>query len=205
MSNSYTKRPITIEAVQLTWENWGQVCEFITLPWGENGVHGVYHAKGIKYDDENNCVTPKVICDSGAVKDRIALVIPTLEGDHLALENDYIIKGIKGEFYPCKPDIFEASYDEGRHSNATGHIFDEDKKKWVRRVEVKYMIRMSKYIETEKSKKEGRLLGNLVSDFVTAKSTLLKFDSEEEAANYIKDELYHFVKTMMFEIVKVYS
>ena len=33
---------------------------------------------------------------------------------------------------------------------------DEDKKKWVRRVEVKYMIRMSMYIETEKSKKEGR-------------------------------------------------
>lgn len=79
----------------------------------------------------------------------------------------------------------------------------------VRRVKVKYMIRMSMYIETEKSKKEGRVLGNLVSDFVTTKSIscyqLLKFDSEEEAANYIKDELYHFVKRSMFEIVKVYG
>jgi hypothetical protein len=39
------------------------------------------------------------------------LVIMTLEGDMAAQKGDYIIKGIKGEFYPCKPDIFEASYD----------------------------------------------------------------------------------------------
>ena len=38
--------------------------------------------------------------------------IITLEGDHLALANDYIIKGIQGEFYPCKPDIFKAIYEE---------------------------------------------------------------------------------------------
>ena len=39
------------------------------------------------------------------------LVIPTLEGDHLAEPGDWIIKGVKGEFYPCKPDIFAATYD----------------------------------------------------------------------------------------------
>lgn len=38
--------------------------------------------------------------------------IETLEGKMAANLGDYIIKGIKGEFYPCKPDIFEASYDE---------------------------------------------------------------------------------------------
>lgn len=38
--------------------------------------------------------------------------IPTLEGDMRAEPGDYVICGIKGEFYPCKPDIFEASYDE---------------------------------------------------------------------------------------------
>lgn len=37
--------------------------------------------------------------------------IPTLEGNMFAQECDYIIKGIKGEFYPCKPDIFEATYE----------------------------------------------------------------------------------------------
>ena len=40
------------------------------------------------------------------------IIIPTLEGDMLASKGDYIIKGIKGEFYPCKPDIFEATYEE---------------------------------------------------------------------------------------------
>lgn len=40
------------------------------------------------------------------------LVIPTLEGDMSADYGDYIIKGVKGEFYPCKPDIFSATYEE---------------------------------------------------------------------------------------------
>lgn len=39
------------------------------------------------------------------------LEIPTLEGVMLADRGDYIIKGVKGEFYPCKPDIFEATYE----------------------------------------------------------------------------------------------
>ena len=38
--------------------------------------------------------------------------IETLEGKHLMKPNDYIIKGIKGEIYPCKPDIFEKTYEE---------------------------------------------------------------------------------------------
>lgn len=38
--------------------------------------------------------------------------IETLEGDMLASKGDYIIKGVKGEFYPCKPDIFEATYEK---------------------------------------------------------------------------------------------
>lgn len=39
------------------------------------------------------------------------ITIHTLEGDHLAKEGDYIIKGVRGEFYPCKPDIFEQTYE----------------------------------------------------------------------------------------------
>lgn len=37
--------------------------------------------------------------------------IPTLEGTHEARPGDFIIQGIQGELYPCKPDIFEATYD----------------------------------------------------------------------------------------------
>ena len=40
------------------------------------------------------------------------IVIRTLEGDTEASPGDWIIKGVKGEFYPCKPDIFEATYEE---------------------------------------------------------------------------------------------
>ena len=41
----------------------------------------------------------------------IGLRIPTLEGEMLGRQNDLIIKGINGEFYPCKPDIFEKTYE----------------------------------------------------------------------------------------------
>jgi hypothetical protein len=39
------------------------------------------------------------------------LIIRTLEGDMLASKGDYIIKGVQGELYPCKPDIFQQSYE----------------------------------------------------------------------------------------------
>ena len=45
-------------------------------------------------------------------EDSCYLIIKTLEGRMQANEGDWIIKGIKGEFYPCKPDIFEATYEQ---------------------------------------------------------------------------------------------
>lgn len=41
----------------------------------------------------------------------LCLFIPTLEGEMRADKGDFIIQGIKGEMYPCKPDIFEATYE----------------------------------------------------------------------------------------------
>ncbi|MFA6679936.1 MAG: hypothetical protein WCR96_05540 [Candidatus Methanomethylophilaceae archaeon] len=41
-----------------------------------------------------------------------ALFIPTLEGVMQAYKGDYIIQGVKGELYPCKPDIFKATYEK---------------------------------------------------------------------------------------------
>jgi len=40
------------------------------------------------------------------------MFIPTLEGDMEASVGDFIIKGVNGEFYPCKPDIFQKTYEE---------------------------------------------------------------------------------------------
>lgn len=41
----------------------------------------------------------------------VGVEIPTLEGTMTAIPGDYVIRGVKGEFYPCKPDIFEETYD----------------------------------------------------------------------------------------------
>jgi len=50
------------------------------------------------------------IDEDGAAYETAHLFIPTLEGDHMASLGDWIVQGIKGEFYPVKPDIFEATY-----------------------------------------------------------------------------------------------
>jgi hypothetical protein len=72
----YKKKPIIIEAIQVT---------------GKNGFEITQWSNGLV---NNN------------------LQIKTLEGVMTANIGDYIIKGIKGEFYPCKPDIFEATYED---------------------------------------------------------------------------------------------
>lgn len=90
------KKPVEVEAVQLTWENWSEICEFANVGKLEDG-----RPTGT---DKNEAGEP--LPDGGP-----GLLIPTLEGLHLARPGDWIIKGVKGEFYPCKPDIFAATYD----------------------------------------------------------------------------------------------
>ena len=75
----YRKKPVVIEAIQLTEENVDLLVQFCG---GKIKAHFL-----------------------------VGVVIETLEGDMLANKGDYIIKGVKGEFYPCKPDIFEMTYE----------------------------------------------------------------------------------------------
>ncbi len=82
----YRKKPVEVEAVQFTRDNWAEIQSFT------GGK-----AKGMTIERRPN---GKCTC-----------VIPTLEGDHIASEYDYIIKGVNGEFYPCKPDIFQKTYE----------------------------------------------------------------------------------------------
>ena len=79
MVKKYVKRPVSVEAIQYTDNNLYEVLDFVGK---EN-----YRLEHVK-----NGVVDIMIC--------------TLEGDHRCNKGDYIIKGIKGEFYPCKPDIF---------------------------------------------------------------------------------------------------
>lgn len=92
----YRKKPVIIEAVQLTWKNWSHVCEFLGSI--------ISPSNPARQSDEFSA-------HCGELGPYIELTIPTLEGDHIAKHGDWIIKGIASEFYPCKPDIFEATYD----------------------------------------------------------------------------------------------
>lgn len=97
----YRKKPVVIEAFQMTrerrWDNseWPQwLHEAWNTPAGEGSVWIDPDAPYVS----NDGVGAELVCG-------------TLEGVHKIAWNDWIIKGIKGEIYPCKPDIFEATYE----------------------------------------------------------------------------------------------
>lgn len=79
----YRKKPVVIDAVQFDG----------TLD-GAYRIQDIYHTIGVETSDKG-----------------VRLLILTLEGRMTAEQGDWIICGIKGELYPCKPDIFEATYE----------------------------------------------------------------------------------------------
>lgn len=85
MAAKYRKRPVEVAAIQyLPPTNCEAVWKFLGWEWPEG---------------HDNC-GPDVPC-----------FIPTLEGEMEASAGDWIVRGAKGEFYPVKPDIFEATYE----------------------------------------------------------------------------------------------
>ena len=83
---------------------------------GERGVMAKFRKKpveiqAIQYTGSKESVAEVLrFCpDAGLVHSNIC--IRTLEGTMFAIPNYWIIKGVQGEFYPCKPDIFEATYE----------------------------------------------------------------------------------------------
>lgn len=82
----FRKKPIEIEAIQYTRESRNECIAFCD-------------AQHVSIDDD------------GAEYELESLRIHTLEGIMTAKLGDWIIKGVKGEFYPCKPEIFEATYE----------------------------------------------------------------------------------------------
>lgn len=88
----YKKKPVEIEAVQFNGRNVGEIEIFV--------------GKKLK-----SRVFSDAAYQAGVSAPLFEVDIETLEGTMTASPNDYIIKGVKGEFYPCKPDIFKATYD----------------------------------------------------------------------------------------------
>lgn len=91
--NKFRKKPVVIEAVQWSAKrkNFDEVMNFMQC----------FH--GNKFNYEN--------AEEEAYKSK-ELHINTLEGVMTASDLDWIIKGVNGEFYPCKPDIFEKTYEK---------------------------------------------------------------------------------------------
>ena len=87
----YRKKPVVIEAVQWSGNNLRDVIAF-------TGLH--HSAEKWSWEEYEQVVRSE------------GLKIFTLEGPLMASVGDFIIKGVKGEFYPCKPDIFEATYEK---------------------------------------------------------------------------------------------
>jgi hypothetical protein len=83
--NNYRKKPVVIKAARVTDDTVHQVAA-----WCKGKV--------------------KTVAQDGVIKHGIG--VDTLEGTMLASPGDYIIQGIQGEFYPCKPDIFEQTYEK---------------------------------------------------------------------------------------------
>lgn len=86
----YRKKPVVVEAVQWNGNNFNEIESFTK----SSVRHYSYYEKN-EYGES-----------------KTTLVIPTLEGDMTATIGDYIIRGVQGEYYPCKPDIFEATYEQ---------------------------------------------------------------------------------------------
>ncbi|WP_214238244.1 hypothetical protein [Rosenbergiella gaditana] len=68
--------------------------------------------EAIQWMGKNRCEIFNFVGRDATYGDVTGLTIRTLEGGHHASVGDYLIKGVKGECYPCKPDIFLATYDK---------------------------------------------------------------------------------------------
>jgi len=79
----YRKKPVEIEAEQFVVWDMKKIPPFVTI-------------QGVTFP----------------VTKEATIMVPTLEGQHIASNLDWIIRGVKGELYPCKPDIFELTYDK---------------------------------------------------------------------------------------------
>ena len=97
----FTKNPVTIDAIKWTGSNLREVIAFTDGPPDTRSIHA-----GMAWEAYVDLVA------------RDGLKIYTLEGKMLANIGDWIIRGIKGEYYPCKPDIFEATYTSAPQAQA---------------------------------------------------------------------------------------
>jgi hypothetical protein len=93
----YRKKPVEVEAVQLLWTNWNEMCDFADVGSLKDGK-----PEGTFIDENGNSTGREYPGDGDRPIEgaRIGLAIPTLEGVMLGTEGDFIIRGVQGELYP---------------------------------------------------------------------------------------------------------
>jgi hypothetical protein len=97
----FRKKPVVIDAV--LWDG-TEKCLLETVgPFIQDGRPDLSHLPG-----DGVYIAPGI----GFIPALGELEIPTLEGVMTAKPGDWIIRGVKGEFYPCKPDVFAVTYDK---------------------------------------------------------------------------------------------
>ena len=101
----YRKKPVVVEASQ----------------WFKNGDHPAVEP----WTQRRPGREPKFPCQYCGKPLGEHGWIETLEGGHIVCPGDYIIQGVQGEFYPCKPDIFEATYEQLRTNQDEGDSWEE--------------------------------------------------------------------------------
>ena len=99
--NKYIKKQVVVEAIQ--WDGTLEKALEISQIEGLNSAIEYYLTKTVIIGES----TSNSVNTSEEIK---SFKIKTLEGDMTVSKGDYIIKGIKGEFYPCKEDIFKKTY-----------------------------------------------------------------------------------------------
>ena len=120
MINKYRKKPIIVEAVKWTGLNLEEIKNFVDESLLYNICDGAWEV--------------------GEAPVVVDMQIRTLEGNMSVSVGDYIIKGVQGEFYPCKPDIFKETYE------TVSMVSDNDRT----------TVPMSQYIKLENKNKKLR-------------------------------------------------
>lgn len=109
----FRKKPVVIEAYQWLFDGGGNV----PPPWVVDALNVWPAPGGINFFPDGNVD----LAADDPLKTTPHMIIRTLEGSMALLPGEWIIRGIKGELYPCKPDIFEATYEPVADSPVTNH------------------------------------------------------------------------------------
>jgi hypothetical protein len=103
----FRKKPVVIDAIRFDGANYEEIGNWV----------------GLWHDEDDG---------PGMSEEKEGLRIETLEGAMLASPGDWVIRGVSGEFYPCKPDIFDATYEPVPQQQANEPSQTERHNPWAR-------------------------------------------------------------------------